>query len=103
TGACLKTFQGESRSRAVAFGPEARWLALAGPDHGIGLWDTATGKRLQSFRGHTATVLSVAVSPDGTRLVSFALDKSLRLWDVVSGRELWQRPAEAPWTRALGI
>lgn len=43
---------------------------------------------VRRFAGHTYFVHSIAFSPDGTRLVSVSEDKSMRVWDVASGREL---------------
>ncbi|KAJ7356504.1 quinon protein alcohol dehydrogenase-like superfamily, partial [Mycena albidolilacea] len=40
--------------------------------------------------GHTAWVLSVAFSPDGSQLVSAAEDGSIRVWDVQTGLTLVQ-------------
>ena len=36
--------------------------------------------------GHTTAVTSVAFSSNGTQLVSWSVDHTLRLWDVKSGR-----------------
>ncbi|MFN7769521.1 MAG: hypothetical protein ACK5UC_20165 [Planctomycetaceae bacterium] len=40
-----------------------------------------------TFRGHTGPVFSVAYSPDGKRIVSGSDDKTLKVWDAVTGQE----------------
>ena len=40
---------------------------------------------LRIFKGHSGPVNSVAISHDGTRLVSGSSDHTLKLWDVASG------------------
>lgn len=42
--------------------------------------------RPSSFTGHTKRVHSVAYGPDGKTLASISADRSLRLWDVKTGR-----------------
>ena len=40
----------------------------------------------RTLKGHTDSVDSVAVSPDGKTLASGSFDKSIKLWDVASGK-----------------
>jgi RNA polymerase sigma factor (sigma-70 family) len=85
----------------VAFSPDGKKLASAAMDHRVHLWDVATGRRLRSFRGHTAEVSCVLFTPDGKRLVTLGWDKTIRLWDVDSGAEIRRWATLGGWKVAL--
>ena len=46
------------------------------------LWNYPTMTKVKELNGHTARVLHMAQSPDGTQVVSAAADETLRFWDV---------------------
>jgi WD40 repeat protein len=60
----------------------------------VRLGEVAAGKPVQTFRGHTAGVFAVALSPDGRRALSGSQDGTMRLWDVKTGeaQRVFQRP-----------
>jgi len=70
---------------AVAFSPDGSMLVSSGGRilHG---WDAQSGDQVQSFRGHTDYTYAIAFAED--RLFS-AGDKTVRVWDVASGKELF--------------
>jgi hypothetical protein len=74
--------------QALAYSPDGRSLATGSIDHLIRIVDTASGKLVQTLKGHTDGVLSVAFSPDGKQLLSGSYDNTARLWDVASGDTL---------------
>lgn len=53
---------------------------------GIGVWDTATGKRLALIPVERSDVVSVGISPDGS-LVAAAGRIGLFVWEVVTGKQ----------------
>src|SRR5439155_42473 len=51
------------------------------------VWDAQTGVEIHNFKGHSAGVLNVVFSHDGTRLTSSSYDWTMRVWDVSTTKE----------------
>ena len=49
------------------------------------LWDVTTGTVIRSFEVHSSKVVSVALSPDGSRELSGSYDAKRKLWDATTG------------------
>ena len=82
----------------VKFSPDGKWIAsccgsiclgvaldrltVPAADATIKIWDSATGKHVQTLEGHLAGISTIAWGPDSKMLASGSDDKSIRLWHV---------------------
>jgi len=49
------------------------------------LLNPRTGEIKKTFTGHSGWVYAVAISPDGSRVVSVSDDKTMRVWNIATG------------------
>jgi WD40 repeat protein len=80
-----------SRSKwpvSVALSRDGAHALTGGGDSVLRLWDTATGRLVRTFTGHTRELNSLAFSPDGSRVLSGGYDDTAKLWNVGTGELL---------------
>lgn len=81
-------------AEALAFSPNGKNVAIAGPDGTVRLWDVEKTKQLFAHRPkpedgtHSARLRDIAFSPDGTWFASADDRGIVRLWDAASGEEI---------------
>lgn len=75
--------------QAVRYSPDGKWLASAGFDGKVCLYDGASSEFIGEFGSpaHKGGVYAVAWKPDSTQLLTCSGDKTCRLWNAES-REL---------------
>jgi WD40 repeat protein len=64
---------------------------------------TPGGSMIQTLEGHIDGVSTVAITPDGKKIVSGSADNTIRVWDLDSGKEIKKLEGYADWVTLLAI
>jgi WD40 repeat protein/serine/threonine protein kinase len=73
---------------AIAYSPDAHYLATTGADGTLRFWDTSTGQESRIVPGDGTPLTCVAYSPDGRLVAASGADQAVRVWDAATGREV---------------
>ena len=71
--------------RASAAFADGRYVASAGFDKKVKLWDGRSGKFLVNFNGHVGAVYQVCWSADSRYIASASKDSTVKLWPARVG------------------
>ena len=66
----------------LGISPDGRRLASSTHGGAIDLWDSATGERVATMKGHAGPVSSLAFSRDGNHVASAGADGTLKVWNT---------------------
>ncbi|CAL1354451.1 unnamed protein product [Linum trigynum] len=78
----------ESNSKVVCchFSTDGKWLASAGHDKKVVLWNMETLKTESTPEDHTHIITDVRFRPNSTQLATSSFDTTVKLWDAAEPR-----------------
>ena len=100
TGREIRTFSGNNDFiGSLAFSPDGRQVisSYLYSNH-IKLWDASTGREIRTFSGQ---FFSLAFSPDSRQIISGSDDKTIKLYDLSTGRVIGILPGHTGYVSSL--
>ncbi|MFC1878751.1 AAA family ATPase [Chloroflexota bacterium] len=101
SGRVVNTLKGHTDEiTAVVVTPDGQHIISGSRDHTLKVWNISAAlnagivrenelcsEKVRTLKGHTDEITAVEVTPDGKLVISGSYDKSLKVWDVATGRE----------------
>jgi serine/threonine protein kinase/WD40 repeat protein len=98
----------------IGCSPDGKWLATAGDDQTVRVWDAATLSERCVLRGHNSAVFAVTFSSNGRWLASGDRHGTVKLWDLeqsggsgevpmIAARQLANRLVVTPDGRGIAV
>jgi WD40 repeat protein len=125
SGKRIRTFSGDIDildTDNVVFSPDGKYVLSGGEN--LKLWDIASGKELRTFRNDNkdnARIVSIVISPDGKHVITGSRsnavvpmpdgtmtnakssDNTIRILDIVTGRQIKAFNESKGWVTAIAI
>lgn len=73
----------------AVFSTDGQWIATAGKDHTIIIWETLTGRQLRTLYGHNSNINTLDFHPTENYLISAGDDKMVIIWDLLTGDKVF--------------
>jgi WD40 repeat protein len=77
------------------FSADGTILAVGDELGNVHIWDMTTREKLHTLFEHTGEITSLSFRPDHKTLISFSRDKTIRFWDITTGKSKESIPLEA--------
>lgn len=77
---------GQDTLYAIAFSPKGDYIAVAGTDRAIHVFETASGKEVYVSEIHADWIFGLAYSDDGSKIASGSRDKTVKVSTAVDGK-----------------
>ena len=92
----MQTIRDKVMTYQLLFSPNGERIVTAGLGPGNAtVWSFPQLEPLLVLQGHTDAVMDFRFSPDGRRLATTSIDKTIKLWDMETGQELLTLPLDA--------
>ncbi|MDE0938169.1 MAG: WD40 repeat domain-containing protein [Mariniblastus sp.] len=92
TGKTISKHRTSTSVKKMAFSPDGKRLAATFKsfDKGLTIWDTDTGKTIESLGGQAILAENIAFSPDGSMLATSDGGSEITVWSVANYSERWK-------------
>ncbi|KAK3444238.1 hypothetical protein EUGRSUZ_L00018 [Eucalyptus grandis] len=78
----IQTFPDKYQITAVSFSDASDKIYTGGIDNDVKVWDIRKGEVTMTLQGHQDTITGMQLSPDGSNLLTNAMDCKLCIWDM---------------------